>query len=229
MYFFRRKPIFIWLFIVLFTAVPGFSFARIGVGVGLGKIDMEKPFEPGGIYEIPSIPVINTGDETSEYEVGIEYHQDQPQLLPAREWFNFEPAKLTLKPGEVGLVKISLTLPIKTAPGDYFAYIEGRALRKQGTGTRIGVAAAGKLYFTVSPATGWQGLMLRLSTLYKKYSPWPQVLAGVIAVAGIFLLLRRFFSFNIQRKGPKNSRTAVKSRNINETKSPANAINKKIK
>src|SRR3989344_4994911 len=161
MYFFRRKPIFIWLFIVLFTAVPGFSFARIGVGVGLGKVDMEKPFEPGGIYEIPSIPVINTGDETSEYEVGIEYHQDQPQLLPAREWFKFEPAKFTLKPGEVGLVKISLTLPIKTA-------------------------------------TGWQGLMLRLSTLYKKYSPWPQVVAGVIAAAGIFLLLRRFFSFNIK-------------------------------
>ena len=48
--------------------------ARVGVGVNLGKIKIDEPLKPGGIYGFPSIGVINTGDEPGEYEIEITYH-----------------------------------------------------------------------------------------------------------------------------------------------------------
>ena len=64
-------------------------FARIGVGVNLGKIEIDEPIKPGGIYNFPNIGVINTGDEAGDYEVAVTYHQDQPELRPSQEWFSF--------------------------------------------------------------------------------------------------------------------------------------------
>lgn len=200
---------------------PIVVFARIGVGVGLGEIRPDKPASPGSIYELPSIPVLNTGDEEAFYELGVEYHQDQPQLLPARDWFHFEPKRFDLKPGEVKLVKISLTLPIRTKPGEYFAYIEGRTVQKAGVGgAHIGVAAAAKLYFTVIPASGWEGVRYRVLALYKKYSPWPQVVGVVGVVAIALLLFRRFFSLNLQlnaRKQEKNEEAEPHKKSARKT------------
>lgn len=210
---FCKRPVLFGLILVTFF-LPAFVSAKIGVGVGLGKIELDKPLQPGGIYELPSIPVLNTGDETGEYEVGIEYFQNQPQLLPPEEWFRFGPPLFTLEPGEVKLIKISLSLPIRTEPGDYFAFVEGRAVKKsQGGGTNIGVAAAAKLYFSVTEASGWEGLRYRAIVLWKKYSPWPLVVLAVIGVAIAGILFRRFFSLNLQigvKEGKPNKKARRK-------------------
>ena len=44
---------------------PAFTYAGIGVGVGLGKIEMPG-LKPGGTYSLPLFPVINTGTEDSD-------------------------------------------------------------------------------------------------------------------------------------------------------------------
>lgn len=181
-------------------------FASIGVGVGTGKIQLDERLKPGGTYQLPIFSVLNTGDEPGEYEVSIEYHEKQPQLKPSREWFAFTPPTFRLEPGKVQAVQVALTLPIKTEPGDYFAYVEAHPAKKADDGqSRVGIAAASKLYFTVQPANVFQGIYYRASSFMARNAPWTYVVLAVIAVGVLISILRRFVSFNIslQRKPPQ--------------------------
>ncbi len=186
------------LFFVVFLLLPAVVFANIGVGVGSGKITVSDKLRPGGIYELPSLPVLNTGDEPGEYGVSVEYHENQPQLRPSQEWFSFEPSSFHLDPGKLQTVKITLTVPLKTVPGDYFAYLEAHPIKKDVAGqTSIGIAAAAKLYFTIAPTNIFQGLYYRLIFFISHYAPWTFVVLAVIAGAILISISQRFFSFNI--------------------------------
>jgi len=173
------------------------ALAGIGVGVNLGKIKIDEPLKPGGIYNFPSIGVINTGDEPGDYELEITYHQDQPQLRPAQEWFSFSPSQFNLEPGQSQSVAVKLTLPVKTKPGDYFAYLEAHPIIKAGPGTTIGVAAATKTYFTVVPANIWQAIIWRISSFFTMYAPWTYVALAIVIGAIIIVIFRKFFAFRI--------------------------------
>jgi len=181
--------------------LPIVVFGRIGVGVGNGKIQIDKPLKAGGIYNLPPLPVLNTGDEPGEYGVSVEYQENVPQLRPAREWFHFEPQSFHLDPGQVQLVKITLTLPTKTQPGDYFAYLEGHPVKKSVVGqTSIGVAAAAKLYFTVAPANIFQGIYYRFISLYFRYYPYDVIILAIIFVVVLIFIFKKYFKFQIVRK-----------------------------
>lgn len=181
--------------ICVILILPLAIFARIGVGTGTGEIRIEEPLKAGQIHNLPPLIIFNTGDETSTFSVGVEYHEDQPQLWPAREWFSFEPSEFNLEPGKAQKVAVQLTLPLKTEPGDYFAYLEGMASPKENIagGAVIGVAAAAKIYFTVTPANVWQAIYYRLSALWKKYYPWTWIISILVAGAVIIFLFRTFF------------------------------------
>jgi P pilus assembly chaperone PapD len=184
---------------VILLMLPVVVSAKIGVGVGTGKIQVDQKLKAGLIYTLPSITIINTGDEPSEYGVGIQYRENQPELKPQKEWFFFEPQNFHLEPGQTQTVQIKLTLPIKGAtPGNYFAFLQGFPVNKAQAGsTSVGVAAAAKLYFTVAPANFFAGLYYRCLSLCIKYSPWSYVIIAVILAAIFISLLRRYFSFNI--------------------------------
>lgn len=188
------------IFVLILLLTPLMVFGRIGVGVGTGKIVVDEPLKPGGVYTLPSLSVLNTGDEAGEYGASIEYHQDQPQIQPAREWFSFNPSSFHLEPGESQSVAVSLTLPVKTRPGDYFAYLEGHPIKTAKPGTSISVAAAAKLYFTVAPANFIQGIYYRVISFFAAYSPWPYIALAVIIAAIIIILIKKNFSFNLNIK-----------------------------
>jgi len=173
------------------------ALASVGVGVNLGKIQIDEPLKPGGIYNFPSIGVINTGDTAGEYELAVTYHQDQPQIRPAQEWFSFSPSSFNLEPGRSQSVVVKLTLPVKAKPGDYFAYLEAHPIIKAGPGTTIGVAAATKTYFSVIPANIWQAIIWRISSFFTMYAPWTYVVLAIIVAAIIIALFRKFFAFQI--------------------------------
>ena len=173
------------------------ALASVGVGVNLGKIQIDEPLKPGGIYNFPSIGVINTGDTAGEYELAVTYHQDQPQIRPAQEWFSFSPSSFNLEPGQSQSVVVKLTLPVKAKPGDYFAYLEAHPIIKAGPGTTIGVAAATKTYFSVIPANIWQAIIWRISSFWTMYAPWTYVVLAIIVAAIIIALFRKFFAFQI--------------------------------
>lgn len=201
-----KKILVITLFLLLL--LPKYAFASIGVGVGTGKIEVKDKLRPGTIYELPTLTVLNTGDEPSDYEVGVSYHDKQPQLMPPKDWFTFSPAKFHLDPGKAQVVDVKLNLPLRAQPGDYFAYLEGRpAARIESGGTRIGVAAAAKLYFTVVPASPMEAIYYKILSFWKVYSPWPQRVLAVFAGIVIVLTLKKYLHIQI---GLKKNKTEEK-------------------
>lgn len=194
-----KKIIFVLIFLVYFFGKP--VLANIGVGVGTGKIVVNDELRPGVIYELPALTVLNTGDEESDFEVGVSYHEKQPELMPPSSWFIFSPQKFHLKPGAVKTVNIKLNLPIQTAPGKYFAYLEGHPLKKTKVGTTsVGVAAAAKLYFTIVPANFVLGIYYKATSLWKVYAPWPQRILILVSLLIVFLLFKKFFHLEINLK-----------------------------
>lgn len=193
------KKIFLACFGVAILMLPQISEAKIGVGVGSGKIQVDQSLKPGLIYTLPAITVINTGDEASEYGVGIQHRENQSEIKPEKDWFNFEPNNFNLEPGQTQVVQIKLTLPVKGAePGNYFAFLQAYPdSRTQAGNTSVGVAAAAKLYFSVEPANFFAGLYYRTASISHQYAPWSYIILGFIFASIIVALFRRFFSFNI--------------------------------
>ena len=186
----------VFLSVLMLAAVS--AHASIGVGVGAGKITLNDDLKPGSIYDLPSLPVINTGDEESDYGVSIEYNEVQSQMKPDAAWFRFDPATFHLLPGKSQVVKVSVAVPIKTIPGEYFAYLEAHPVKSDVAGvTSIGVAAASKLYFTVAPSNFFEGIYYRALSLIERSAPWSY---AVFALIGLFILVKifkKFFKFNI--------------------------------
>ncbi len=190
--------------IILITLLPlfGTALASVGVGVNLGKIEINEPLKPGGIYNFPNLGVINTGDEPGDYEVAVTYHQDQPQLRPEEEWFNFSPKKFHLDAGESQSVATKLILPVNTRPGEYFAYLEAHPVVESGPGTTIGVAAATKAYFTVAPANIWQAAYYRVASFFSVNAPWSYIVLAALILLIAAGLAKRYlsFQFSIRKK-----------------------------
>lgn len=171
---------------------------RVGVGVTTGRITVDETLKAGGVYYLPAVGVVNTGDIAAHYTISITFDADQKQLRPNAGWFVFSPSQFYLEPGKSQAVKPMLTLPIRTSPGDYFAYLEVAPAREEGPGTQIGVAAATRLYFAVAPANIFQGMYYRTLFFISKYAPWTYVALVLIALAVLIAILKRFISFNVK-------------------------------
>lgn len=185
---------------------PALVLARIGVGIGVGKIQIDEVLKAGGIYNLPVLPVLNTGDEPADYEMSVQYHEGQEARddmgeRPAKEWFNFEPQTFPLAPGEAKVVALTLTLPAKVAPGNYFAYLEAHPLKNTDSGiTSVGIAAASKLYFTIAPSNIFQGLYYRFTSIYALYHPWDTIILAFIVLVLLLHFLNKRFRINISKK-----------------------------
>jgi hypothetical protein len=187
---------------MILLIIPMIASARVGVGVGTGKIQIDQPMKAGLIYTLPPLTIINTGDEPSNYTVDVQYRETQPEMKPDKSWFSFEPINFYLEPGQTQVVKMKLNLPIMGAkPGDYFCFLQGAPVQTANVqGTSIGVAAAAKLYFTVAPGNVFVGLYVRSISLLKIYAPWSYVVVGVVLAALLLIILSRFVSFGISLK-----------------------------
>lgn len=193
----KRSLPFVFLgLLFLFLVLSSSAVAKIGVGVGLGKIQIGEPLSPGGIYKLPSLPVLNTGDEAGDYEVAATYQHEQEQLRPEEAWFSFNPKSFHLEAGGSQKVDISLNLPVKAKPGDYFAYLEAHPTAKK-DGVTIGVAAATKLNFTVKPSGVLGAAITRVTSWLENNAPYSYwLLAGLIGLA-VILIFRRFFALKL--------------------------------
>lgn len=193
-----QKITFLFVLVISLFFISSSADAEVGVGVNLGKIEIDEQLKPGGIYNLPIIGIVNTGDEEGDYELEITYHQDQPELRPSQDWFSFSPAKFRLKPGESKSVEIKLALPVNMRPGDYFSYIEAHPVAESGPpGTTIGIAAAAKTYFTVVPANVASAIIWRVYSLFTVYAPWSYMTLVIVVGAVIIVVFRRFFNFQI--------------------------------
>lgn len=195
--FFQTSILFCLIF--LFSSVN--SLAKVGVGVGVGRIEVDEVLVPGSIYDLPDIPIINTGDVVTTYELGVEYHENQEEFRPLATWFIFNPESVEILPQESKLIDIKLNLPLDTEPGLYFAYLEAqpKLIGESGV-TKVGIAAASKLTFAVAPANLRMAIYYKVKSFFRVYAPWPQRALGVICVIIILILFKKFFKFEVNLK-----------------------------
>lgn len=201
-----RVVILISLPVLTLTLLSGIVLAKLGVGVNTGTIQVDEKLKGGMIYNLPSITVINTGDEAAEYRMSVSYQKDQKLLAPDKAWLDFSPDAFDLEGGKTQVVEIKIKLPLRSKPGDYFAYLEARPIATVNRGgTAVGVAAASKLYFTVAPANAFLGMYYRIASMWTQYMPWSQVIVGLMAFALILSIFKKFVRLEIKAKPAKKS------------------------
>ncbi|MCH7837979.1 MAG: hypothetical protein IIC26_05660 [Chloroflexi bacterium] len=181
----------------LLATAPG-AHADVGVGVNLGKIDIDDKLSPGGRYNLPTLGVINTGDEPGDYEVVISYFADQEEERPPEDWFEFEPQRFFLEAGESQQVNIRIVLPRGADPDDYFALIEAHPIATGEGGVSIGVAAATKLTFTVKPSNLFAAWRLQVRNFFEDGAPWSYVIPASLLALFVLYLLRRYFRLQLR-------------------------------
>ncbi len=192
------------LLLAVLLVIPKVAFASIGVGVGTGRIVVQEGLKSGNIYKLPTVTVFNTGTEEAEYSMLVTLNESQPQIKPNPRWFSFSPDKFKLKPGQSQVVTPSINLPLRTPPGEYFAYLEAHPADtvKQGTAT-VGVAAATKLSFKVESSSFLLALLYRIIALYKKFAPISYILTAALILFGLWQLIRRYLHLEVKVKKPK--------------------------
>lgn len=192
------------LFVSSLIIFPSVSLANVGVGVGLGKIQIDESLKSGGIYKLPSIPVLNTGDEAGEYAMEVTFQQEQTERRPDAKWFNFSPQSFHLDGGQSQTVEVSLVLPTNAEAGKYFAYLEAHPVKSGASGVSVGIAAATKLNFTLEAGTVLGAFTQRVKSVLTTYSPYSFVILGLLAVIIFVSTFRTFFSFSFAIKRKKS-------------------------
>lgn len=198
------KRIFVLLAIVLAGALllclPAADVqAQLGVGIMPGIIRVDEPLLPGGHYNLPSVQVINTGNESSDYGVELASIGEQEELQPPAEFIIISPTSFHLEPGASQVVLLSLDIPVKAKPGDYLAYVEAHPTATSGgDGMQIGVAAATKLYFTVKPANVFVGVANSIANFFTKTAPGSYIVLGIIVLGLVVFFLRRRIRIDIK-------------------------------
>lgn len=154
-----------------------------GVGVNLGRIEVQERLKPGGRYELPALGVFNPGDEPGDYELTITYSSDDTQSRPPESWFSFAPQRFFLAAGNGAAVDISLSVPTSADPGRYFAYIEARPVAKLAE-ANVGIAAGTRLSFEVEPSSWLDAQRRRFERWYDDNLPWTFLVpVGALAIA----------------------------------------------
>lgn len=201
-----------------------YSRANIGVGVNLGKITVDEPLKSGMSFDLPPFTVINTGEEPSNYRVSLSFHKDQPELRPEKNWVKFSPESFFLEPGKAQIVEMRISLPVVTEPGNYFAYLEARPESTQDIkGTSIGVAAATKLYFTITPASIFIGIYFKILSFYKNLLPWSNIFLALVAFAIVISILRKFIRLEI-KTAPAKDKNDIHKNTTTDTQPPISQI-----
>jgi len=179
------------------------SGTATGVGVGLGTVRVSEPLTPGGIYELPDLPVINTGEVAGTYQVratlvNLKGWTEKPLGLGS-DAFRFRPQTFYLDPDQSRLVSVTLTLPLDTLEGDYLFYLEASPVQNPTKGVAIGPTAATKLYFSVQAASVLGALRSRVITFILTRPEIYLLLAALLLLQAFFLLRRHFhFQFRIE-------------------------------
>jgi hypothetical protein len=170
-----------------------------GVALDVGTVRVGNDLSRGGRYSLPPLGVSNPGDETTTYEMGIDFIENQSGRRPSDGWFSFEPARFSVEPGATVRVRIQLDVPPGARPADYEALVVASIVTED-EGTALGGAAAARLDFTIKPSNWFEAWLLRARYWLTDNAPWSYLLPSALGVFLVFWLVRRRFSFSIERR-----------------------------
>jgi hypothetical protein len=166
----------------------GALLVAASTGVDLAEIRVDETLRPGEVYQLPSVGVLNTGDQAGSYEATIAHVGGQAELAPSADWFLFEPQSFDLEPGTSTRVAIGLHLPVGAREGDYSVLIEVHPVIGAGGATVRGEGAATKLHFSVKQTDGG---------FFERMALHVYVGLGLLATVMLAWLIRRFFPFRL--------------------------------
>lgn len=154
------------------------------VGVGLGSIKLPDPLYPGGVYRLPSWPVINTGEVAGYFEVGVS---------PPSKQFSFRPPRLFLESGENQPVAVWVKIPFGASSRSYNVVLEARPVMSGAGGqVLVGPIAGTKLSFAVGESPGVLGAAVqRARSFWGLRQPWLTVYLVVLCLGLAVVFLRR--------------------------------------
>jgi hypothetical protein len=177
---------------------PAEATGGIGAGVGASPIELTTPAHPGGVYPLPDVLVVNTGNETSTYRLAVEeLGRPKGRVVPAG-WVRFDRNDFALGPGVSVKVPLVLNVAATAAKGRYASdIVVSTVAPSKGTGARVGAQAATALRFRVGgQASGAQPGSVGV--------PWEVFLAiGIAAIVGLLLVLarRKGYRIRLERRG----------------------------
>lgn len=178
--------------------------ATLGVGIATGAIRIDEDLMSGMSYKLPSLTIMNTGDETATYGMNVAYHDDQKEHLLPSNWLTFTPSSFLIEPGGSQIVEVQLKIPLTDViPGDYFCYLEGYPKTDVTSGeTSVGIAAAAKLYLTIAPSNIFQAIYYKTLSIWEIFYPWSLVVLIAVTLIIIVTIFKKLFNFelNIKRK-----------------------------
>lgn len=184
--------------VVTFCLGAGSVQAQVGLGIMPGIIRVDEALMPGGHYQLPSLQVVNTGQEGSQYELELARMSGLKELQPPEEFISFSPRSFYLEPGANQVISLSLDIPIKAKPGDYLAYIEAHPVAQGEGGMSVGIAVATKLYFTVKPANVVAGVANAVVNFFSRTAPYSYTVLGIIVLGVVVFFLRRHLKFEVR-------------------------------
>src|SRR2546423_13412021 len=100
-------------------APPIEAEASLGTGVGASPITLADPVRPGQNYQLPSLYVVNTGTEASDYGVHVARLSQGTQRDVPASWVHIGKPRFHLEPNQSTTVPLNLALPDNAPPGDY--------------------------------------------------------------------------------------------------------------
>ncbi len=164
-------------------AVPAAAHGSIGAGVGTHPLQLSSQAEPGHRYRLPSLYVVNTGSQGSDYLVRVERLGDKPGRDVPAAWIRFARTRVRLAPNKSALIPVILVVPSGAAHGSYRSnVVVGTSTPRLARGAALGAAAATEVIFRV----GGPGAYLWSSSSWLLYS-----LAALIALRLLRSFVRR--------------------------------------
>jgi hypothetical protein len=168
--------------VLALLAVPTGAQGSIGTGVGTNPLQLSSQAEPGHRYRLPSLYVVNTGSQGSDYLVRVERLGDKPGRDVPAAWIRFARTRVRLAPHKSALIRVILVVPSGAAHGTYRSnVVVGTSTPGLARGAALGAAAATEVIFRV----GGPGAYL-WSSSWLLYS-----VAGLIAVGLLRSFVRR--------------------------------------
>lgn len=172
--------------------------AQAGVAISPGIIRVDEPLLPGAYYNLPSLQVINTGEEASDYQVEIAKVAGLKELSPPAEFISFSPKSFHLEPGASQSISLGLNLPVKAKPGDYLAYIEAHPVSPDREGVSVGIAVASKVYFTIKPANIVVAVFTAITSFFVTRAPISYIVLGIVLLGIAIFFLRKYLKFELK-------------------------------
>ena len=190
----RFRPTVLAIAILTFWALcQGIAGAAIGVGTTTPEIVIDQAVQPGGIYRLPAIPVINTGTVRSDFKVFADRASQQSVHFADPKWITVAPKTISLEAGDTGLVNATMKVPLRARPGEYQALLVAQPIALGAGANTPNIQVGTKVVFRIAQSNLVIALYWRIRSLLEIWAPWSYiVLATLIVLPFSFFFVRRY-------------------------------------